>query len=102
MAESKSTIENLMDHFIEMVNAELVKCVESESNLREDNNILLEKLTQKMNSPNKPLSLVEKKVLEDEVRDAASSSQENYSLCEKLEICPAAEVDNHSEDDEKD
>jgi hypothetical protein len=43
MAESKSTIENLMDHFIEMVNAELVKCVESESNLREDNNILLEK-----------------------------------------------------------
>jgi hypothetical protein len=43
MAENKSTIENLMDHFIEMVNAELVKCVESESNLREDNNILLEK-----------------------------------------------------------
>ena len=43
-----------------------------------------------------------KKVLEDEVRDAASSSQENYSLCEKLEICPTAEVDNHSEGDEKD
>jgi hypothetical protein len=43
MAESKSTIENLMDHFIEMVNAELVKCVESESNLRDYNNILLEK-----------------------------------------------------------
>ena len=47
-------------------------------------------------------SLEEKKVLEDEVRDAASSSQENYSLCEKLEICPAAEVDNQLEDDEKD
>jgi hypothetical protein len=46
--------------------------------------------------------LLRKKVLEDEVRDAASSSQENYSLCEKLEICPAAEVDNQLEDDEKD
>jgi hypothetical protein len=46
--------------------------------------------------------LLRKKVLEDEVRDAASSSQENYSLCEKLEICPTAEVGNHSEGDEKD
>jgi hypothetical protein len=46
MAESKSIIENLMDHFIEMVNAELVKCVERKLKIREDNNILLEKLAQ--------------------------------------------------------
>lgn len=43
-AFSKSEFGQLMDHFSNMVNVEIIKLIEIETSLREENCIMLEKL----------------------------------------------------------